>query len=234
MKAVTPRADAAWWIMQQRQWSKWRTIASSVREAHPRCAARNCFSGVIFGLPFLGQTWKKALSGLARRSGPLSARLTHNTSLASGRLTGRSVLRSRLGNLIRCNCAGCPSAESGAQSAVRSLFKRETSESRHCSTVGGGRCLSRPLPNCDANQGQREQKERTMVTGAARRGRGRWKRVKSRRKLERTAKNQGEKTLERDEPLQGDQADRLLLSALKYWEVERDLIEERLDMRSAT
>ena len=74
-----------------------------------------------------------------------------------------------------------------------------------------------------------------MVTGAARRGRGRWRRVKSRRKLERTAKNQGEKTLEHDEPLQGDQADRLLLSALKYWEVERDLIEERLDtMRSAT
>jgi hypothetical protein len=35
--------------------------------------------------------------------------------------------------------------------------------------------------------------------------------------------------------LQGDQADRLLLSALKYWEVERDLIEERLDtMSSAT
>ena len=74
-----------------------------------------------------------------------------------------------------------------------------------------------------------------MVTGAARRGRGRWRRAKSRRKLERTAKNQGEKTLECDEPLQGDQADRLLLSALKYWEVERDLIEERLDtMRSAT
>jgi len=74
-----------------------------------------------------------------------------------------------------------------------------------------------------------------MVTGAARRGRGRWRRVKSRRKLERTAKNQGEKTLRRDEPLRGDQADRLLLSALKYWEVERDLIEERLDtMRSAT
>jgi hypothetical protein len=73
-----------------------------------------------------------------------------------------------------------------------------------------------------------------MVTAAARRGRGRWRRVKSRRQLERTAKNQGEKTLERGEPLQGDQADRLLLSALKYWEVERDLIEERLaTMRSA-
>ena len=75
-----------------------------------------------------------------------------------------------------------------------------------------------------------------MVTGAARRGRGRWRRVKSRRKLERTAKNQGGKTLASAmRPLQGDQADRLLLSALKYWEVERDLIEERLDtMRSAT
>ena len=73
------------------------------------------------------------------------------------------------------------------------------------------------------------------MTGAARRRRGRWRRTKSRRKLERAAKNQGEKTLERDESLQDDQADRLLLSALKYWEVERDLIEERLDtMRSAT
>jgi hypothetical protein len=32
-----------------------------------------------------------------------------------------------------------------------------------------------------------------------------------------------------DESLRIDQPDRLLLSALKYWEVERDLIEERLD-----
>jgi hypothetical protein len=32
-----------------------------------------------------------------------------------------------------------------------------------------------------------------------------------------------------------DPPDKLLLSALKYWEVERDLIEERLDsMRSAS
>ena len=221
--------------MQQRPWSKWSIIAWSMREAHLRCAGHNCFSEVIFGLRFLGQTWKKASWGSARQSGPLSARLTRNTSLGSGRLTRRSVLQSRLGNLIRCNCAGCPSADTAARTGLPAPFSgRETSESRRCSTVGGGRFLSRPLRNCDANQGQREQKERTMVTGAARRGRGRWRRVKSRRKLERTAKNQGEKTLERDEPLQGDQADRLLLSALKYWEVERDLIEERLaTMRSA-
>jgi hypothetical protein len=74
-----------------------------------------------------------------------------------------------------------------------------------------------------------------MVTGGARPRGGRWRRAKSKRKLQRATKNPGEKTLERDESLQDDQADRLLLSALKYWEVERDLIEERLDtMRSAT
>jgi hypothetical protein len=83
-------------------------------------------------------------------------------------------------------------------------------------------------------QGQRT-KDGTMVTGGARPRRGRWRRAKSKRKLQRATKNSGEKTLERDESLQDDQADRLLLSALKYWEVERDLIEERLDtMRSAT
>ena len=74
-----------------------------------------------------------------------------------------------------------------------------------------------------------------MVTGAARRGRGRWRRAKSKRKLERAAKNQGRKTLPANQSVGSDPPDRLLLSALKYWEVERDLIEERLaTMRSAT
>ena len=74
-----------------------------------------------------------------------------------------------------------------------------------------------------------------MVTGAARRGRGRWRRAKSRGKLERAAKNQGRKTMAANESDGCDPPDRLLLSALKYWEVERDLIEERLTaMRSAT
>lgn len=74
-----------------------------------------------------------------------------------------------------------------------------------------------------------------MVTGAAPRGRGRWRRAKSRRKLERAAKNQGRKPIEANESVGCDPPDRLLLSALKYWEVERDLIEERLTaMRSAT
>jgi hypothetical protein len=221
--------------MQQRQWSKWSTIASSVREAHPRCAARNCFSGGIFGLPFLGQTWKKALWGLARRSEPLSARLTRNTSLASGRLTRRTVLHEASAILHGATAAAARVLKAARTAPPAAFSSRETSESRRCSTVGGGRFLSRPLPNCDANEGQREQKERTMVTGAARRGRGRWRRVKSRRKLERTAKNQGADTMARNESVGCDPPDKLLLSALKYWEVERDLIEERVaTMRSAT
>ena len=70
-----------------------------------------------------------------------------------------------------------------------------------------------------------------MVTGAARRRRGKWRRAKSRRKLQRAAKDPGPTTLEPNESLGCDQHDRLLLSALKYWEVERNLIEERLATR---
>jgi len=73
-----------------------------------------------------------------------------------------------------------------------------------------------------------------MVTGAARRRRGRWRRAKSTRKLERATEDAGDDTSTLDEPHHIDQPDRLLLSALKYWEVERDLIEERLATRSAT
>jgi hypothetical protein len=73
-----------------------------------------------------------------------------------------------------------------------------------------------------------------MVTGGARPKRGRWRRAKARRRLQRAAKVSGQKAVAPDEALLRDQPDRLLLSALKYWEVERDLIEERLaGIRSA-
>ena len=41
-------------------------------------------------------------------------------------------------------------------------------------------------------------------------------------------KDSGRETIERDDSVQGEQPDRLLVSALKYWEVKRDLIEERV------
>jgi hypothetical protein len=75
-----------------------------------------------------------------------------------------------------------------------------------------------------------------MVTGGGRPRRGRWGRARSRRKLERAAKDLGQtKATDLDESLHAEPPDRLLLSALRYWEVERDLIEERLaSIRSAT
>jgi hypothetical protein len=74
-----------------------------------------------------------------------------------------------------------------------------------------------------------------MVTGGARPRRRRWRRAKSSRKLEKATNDSGPKTLPPEEVMHRDQPDRLLLSALNYWEVERDLIEERLAAnRSAT
>ena len=225
------------WIMQQRPWSKWSTIAWSIREAHLRCAVHNCFFAVIFGLRFLGQTWKKASWGSARRSRPRFARSTRNILLASIRLTRRSVLRSRLGNPSRCDCTGCPSAETAARTGLPAAFSgRETSELPPLLKRWERKdFLSRPLPNCDANTRADRTKKGTMVTGAAQPRRGRWRRAKSRRKLERVAKDQGRNTMAANGSVGRDPPDKLLLSALKYWEVERDLIEERLaTMRSAT
>ena len=46
--------------------------------------------------------------------------------------------------------------------------------------------------------------------------------------MHRAAKDPWQKTFERDGSPHGEQTDRLVLSALKYWEIRRDLIEERL------
>jgi len=73
-----------------------------------------------------------------------------------------------------------------------------------------------------------------MVTGGAQPKRGRWRRAKAPRKLQKVAKDFEQKATAPDTALHCDQPDRLLLSALKCWEVERDLIEERLAIRSAT
>ena len=72
-----------------------------------------------------------------------------------------------------------------------------------------------------------------MVTGVPRAKRGKWRRAKAPRKLQKADRDYGKKATAADDVLHRNQPDRLLLSALKYWEVERDLIEERLaSMRS--
>ena len=67
--------------------------------------------------------------------------------------------------------------------------------------------------------------------GAARsRGVG-WRTSKSMRRQQKTSKRFGASQPERieyDESAGFEETDRLLLSALRYWEVQRDLIEERI------
>ena len=65
----------------------------------------------------------------------------------------------------------------------------------------------------------------------ARKERRRWRTPKSKRKSQQSSKrSEGwrPKIMNGDESAEAEETDRLLLSSLRYWEVERDLIEERL------
>jgi hypothetical protein len=67
--------------------------------------------------------------------------------------------------------------------------------------------------------------------GAARSRGVRWRTSKSRRRSQKTSKRFGASQPERieyDESAEFEQPDRLFLSALRYWEVQHDLIEERI------
>ena len=67
--------------------------------------------------------------------------------------------------------------------------------------------------------------------GAARLRGVRWRTSKSRRIRQKTSKRFGASQPERidyDESAALEETDRLLLSALRYWEVQHDLIEERI------
>ena len=197
------------------------------------CVTPNCSFAAIFGSRYLGQTWKKASSGSGRRSPQRFGHSTRNIWPASSCLTRRSILRSSLGNCSQCVCARCPSAEAfDSQKIARPTSSRNF---QSCVAVkqGVGQILSRPLLNGNPNHKART-KEGRMVTGGARPRRGKWRRVKSRRKTKKAMNDSASKTVPPEEVMLRDQPDRLLLSALKYWEVERDLIEERLATKSAT
>jgi hypothetical protein len=67
--------------------------------------------------------------------------------------------------------------------------------------------------------------------GAARPRRTNLRTSKSRRRLQKSNKRSGAlwlETVDHDEFAQTEEIDRLLLSSLRLWEVERDLIEERI------
>ncbi|PYJ60567.1 MAG: hypothetical protein DME74_10500 [Verrucomicrobia bacterium] len=82
-------------------------------------------------------------------------------------------------------------------------------------------------------KGKDSQGEDSLI-GATRSRGMRWRRSKSRRSLRKPSKRSRPSPpepiypIDHDEFAEVEETDRLLLSALRYWEVERDLMEERV------
>jgi hypothetical protein len=66
--------------------------------------------------------------------------------------------------------------------------------------------------------------------GATRPKRARWQRLKFKRRPRKLSKREetSPETINEIQSAEPEEIDRLLLSSLRYWEVERDLIEERM------
>jgi hypothetical protein len=67
--------------------------------------------------------------------------------------------------------------------------------------------------------------------GATKTKYARWRKLKFKRrprKLSKPSETSRPQTMDDDEFAQAEEIDRLLLSSLRFWEVERDLIEERV------
>ena len=61
--------------------------------------------------------------------------------------------------------------------------------------------------------------------------RAKWRTLKFKRRQRKLSKRPGTSQPETMNDNEAEQIDRLLLSSLRFWEVERDLIEERLQAR---
>lgn len=67
--------------------------------------------------------------------------------------------------------------------------------------------------------------------GATKSKHARWRTLKFKRKPQKLSKLQETswpEIMDNNESVEAEETDRLLLSSLKFWEVERDLIEERM------
>jgi hypothetical protein len=70
--------------------------------------------------------------------------------------------------------------------------------------------------------------------GATKPKRAKWRKLKFKRrqrKLSKRSETSWPETIDDDESAQAEEIDRLLLSSLRFWEVERELIEERVAAR---
>jgi hypothetical protein len=78
---------------------------------------------------------------------------------------------------------------------------------------------------------QEELTRGEQLMGATRAKRSRWRTLKFKRKPKKLSKHMRASPpdmMDDDESVQTEEIDRLVLSSLRFWEVERDLIEERM------
>jgi len=90
---------------------------------------------------------------------------------------------------------------------------------------------ARPLPHCDTNTSTTKDSREKGLMEAIRPKRAGWRALKFKRRQRRLSKRSGTpqpETMDDNESAQAEEIDRLLLSSLRFWEVERDLIEERM------
>ena len=227
-------------ILQQLRWNKWSFIVRLIPAVHRLCAVRDYLFAASFGSRCLGQTLKKVSLELGLRSRQLSVRSTRNISPACG-----LRLRPWPGALRREDAAaGCPYGILMRPNTSRTKFQIllghrsglfESLEEfriliRAENASASYRTICHNDPNVAIRRHQQENihEERSLM-GAARPHR-RWRKANAGRRRQRSKQYSQAWPPEiiDDEPVELEQTDRLLFSALRCWEIERDLIEERM------
>jgi len=222
------RVDDLSWTVQRQPQNKLSFIARLIDAVHLLYAALAYFSEVSFGSHCLGQAWKKESleSGLPSRQPftPLTLSIQRGCVHPSqpwaetARRAVATAVQNRAGKLQAL--AARPNGFFEPFGQFGSLIRVGTCKRDTRLTCG------QPFKHCDAKYGQRERiHEGVSFMRVARRARRRWRTSKCKRRLQKSSKvsRTWSGTLDHDE-----EVDRLLLSSLRFWEVERDLIEERL------
>jgi hypothetical protein len=198
------------WTMRWQQWNRWSFTVRPIPEARRRFAVPDYLFAASFGSRYSAQAWKKELLVLDPLLQPPCARLTRNIwPDCDRRLSGSAT-----------------HGQGGARTPQPSdpISKDEMRSYRTT--------LSQPLPHRDAKRsGQGRSHESESLMGSARLRRIPSRTSKSKGGAQRPSKHY--KTLpcampHDDDATQFESTHSLLLSSLRYWEVERDLIEERI------
>lgn len=128
-----------------------------------------------------------------------------------------------------------------AHSVAHRLRSRERGETSVASPSAPSQHFSRqPFVRCVSNyttkRSMGKKGDSVMLTGGPRRRRQRKTKPKTKRaRSTRRSEALWSKTSNNHQNLQTEEVDRLLASALRYWEAKRDLIEERIStIRGAT